>query len=107
MLEQNLAAVNLADRCEVVTGNTFIWARREPSLPSEPWVVFCSPPFDFCVERADEMLDLIATMSRRAPSGSLLLIEADKRFDFGLLPEVDRWDVRAYPPAVLGLLRTG
>ena len=107
VIEQNIAALNLADRCEVVTGNTFIWARRDPSLPAEPWVVFFSPPFDFYVDRKDEMLELIATMSRRAPSGSLLLVEADKRFDFGLLPEADRWDVRAYPPAVLGLLRAG
>ena len=105
VVEQNIAALKLADRCEVVTANTFIWARRDPSLSAEPWVVFFSPPFDFYVERSDEMLELIATMLGRAPSGSLLLVEADKRFDFEQLPEADRWDVRAYPPAVLGLLR--
>ncbi len=104
---QNIAALKLTDRCEVVTANTFIWARRDPSLPAEPWVVFFSPPFDFYVERMDEMLELIATMLRRAPQGSLLLVEADQRFEFEQLPEADRWDVRAYPPAVLGLLKAG
>jgi 16S rRNA (guanine966-N2)-methyltransferase len=106
VIEQNIAALDLADRCEVVVANTFIWARRDPTLPTEPWVAFFSPPFEFYVERLEEMLELVTTMLGLAPAGSMLLVEADTRFDFGLLPEADRWDVRAYAPAVLGLLRT-
>ena len=29
-----------------------------------------------------------------APQGSLFVVEADERFDFGLLPAAEAWDVR-------------
>jgi hypothetical protein len=70
-----------------------------------PWVIFCSPPFDFYVERRDEMLALIGKLLETAPPESLAVVEADARFDYGLLPQADAWDVRPYPPAVIGLYR--
>jgi len=46
------------------------------------------------------MIDKILTMT---PSGSMVLIESDERFETTLLPTACEWDVRAYPPAVLSL----
>jgi hypothetical protein len=37
----------------------------------------------------------------------MVVVEADEMFDFQSLPQADRWDVRNYRPAVVGLLRTG
>lgn len=91
---------------EVVPGNSFIWARRLPELGTRPWVVFCSPPYDFYVGRAVEMADLLARLLSAAPSGSIFVVEADERFDFATLPTPDCWDVRHYPPAHVGILRT-
>ena len=71
--------------------------------PSAPWLVFCSPPFEFYVSRLADMLELIASLWSAAPEGSLFLVEADERLDFGLLPEPARWDVRNYRPAIIGL----
>jgi hypothetical protein len=74
--------------------------------PTEvPWLVFCSPPYDFYVQRAGEMLELLAGLIASAPSASVFVVEADGRFDFRLLSEASAWDVRQYPPAVVGLLR--
>lgn len=67
-----------------------------------PWLVFCSPPYAFFVEREAEMLDLIGAVVEACPAESLLVVEADERFDFSLLPDGD-WDVRAYAPAVVGV----
>ncbi len=72
-----------------------------------PWLVFCSPPYDFYVQRAGEMLELLAGLIASAPPGSVFVVEADGRFDLGLLPDPAAWDVRPYPPAVVGLLRKG
>jgi hypothetical protein len=33
------------------------------------------------------------------------MVEADESFDFQTLPQADRWDVRTYRPAFVGLLR--
>jgi 16S rRNA (guanine966-N2)-methyltransferase len=72
---------------------------------SLPWLVFCSPPYAFYVERSEEMRELIGGLLRAAPADSIFVVEADDRFDFQSLPEPAAWDVRAYPPAVVGIRR--
>jgi 16S rRNA (guanine966-N2)-methyltransferase len=76
-----------------------------PKLADKPWTVFCSPPYDFYVQRVGEMLELIAGLIETAPNGSVFVVEADDRFDFGRLPDPQAWDVRRYPPAVVGVFR--
>jgi hypothetical protein len=56
------------------------------------------------------MLELVRGIQTHAPPGSILIVEADEAFDFGLLrdvpaPRPGAWDVRTYPPAVVGLWR--
>jgi 16S rRNA (guanine966-N2)-methyltransferase len=112
IIRKNIAELGLADRAEVVVGNTFIWwlrqdKPREPkTLPNDtPWAVFCSPPYEFYVSRAAEMLELIAGLIRAAPEWSVFIIEADDRFDFQQLSDAASWDVRSYSPAVVGIFR--
>jgi hypothetical protein len=102
--------LDLGERAEVVVGNTFVWWQRQgkpqgTTLPLDdaPWAVFCSPPYDFYVERTAEMLDLIAGLIRVAPDESVFVVEADARFDVEQLPNSQAWDVRSYPPAVVGI----
>jgi 16S rRNA (guanine966-N2)-methyltransferase len=103
LIGRNAAELGVGDLCTVVPGNVFLWFRRCPELGSAPWIVFCSPPYDLYVERCEEMLTLIGGLMDAAPPGSALMVEADARFDFGLLPAPDAWDVRTYPPAVVGM----
>jgi len=103
---ENVATLGVAGRSEIVTANTFVWARREAKLPDCPWAVFISPPYDFYVERLDDMLDLVERLLAKAPAESIFVVEADTRFDFGLLPTAEAWDVRPYRPAVVGIFRT-
>ena len=89
----------------MLAANVLLWAKRLPPLPAEPWAMFCSPPYDFYVERQAEMLALIEALIRAAPPESVFAVEADERFDYGLLPRPEQWDVRTYPPAVMGIMR--
>jgi 16S rRNA (guanine966-N2)-methyltransferase len=81
--------------------------------PTEcPLLVFCSPPYAFYHERQNEMLGLIDRIKDHAPVGSILVVEADERLDFELLRrdktpinKTGEWDVRAYSPALIGILR--
>jgi 16S rRNA (guanine966-N2)-methyltransferase len=106
-IRKNAESLEVTDRCTVLPANTLLWARRLPELPTIPWVVFCSPPYELYVSHTRDMLALVEQLERHAPQGSLFAVEADERFDFGLLPRADRWDVRAYPPAVVGIFRIG
>jgi len=105
LIEQNAATLGVADRCEVVPGDAFAWVQRREELSLGPWVVFCSPPYAFYTERGAAMVAMLGDLAMRAPDGSILVVEADARFDFATLIEPDRWKIRAYPPAVIGILR--
>ena len=116
ILRQNVAILAVDEITRIVSADVFVWARRQAALlprssgtrvelGPEPWAVFCSPPYDFYVERTEETLSLIGSLMEAAPAASVFVVEADARFDFTLLPSADRWDVRAYPPAVLGIWR--
>ena len=106
IIGENVAALGVADRAQIVTANALVWVRREAKLPESPWAVFISPPYDFYVERLDDMLGLVERLLAKAPAESIFVVEADTRFDFDLLPTADSWDVRSYRPAMVGILRT-
>jgi 16S rRNA (guanine966-N2)-methyltransferase len=103
LLERNIETLGLTPLCQVIPANTFAWLRRGLNLGNEPWLVFSSPPYEFYVSRLQEMLDLIGALKHAAPDGSALVVESDARFDFSNLPNSDRWDVRPYAPAVVGV----
>jgi 16S rRNA (guanine966-N2)-methyltransferase len=114
IIRQNLADLGLSDRAEVVVGNTFIWWQRRCKTPDAtplpddlPWVVFCSPPYDFYVERTAEMLELIAGLLAAAPAQSILVVEADARFDARQLPDHEAWELRSYSPAAVAIYCKG
>lgn len=125
VVKQNIAAMDLADKAELLTTSAFVWGTRDLARgtwatgdadspqATRPWLIFVSPPYVFFVERQEEMLILINALLQKAPSGSMMVIEADERFDFKLLPghvkehrSEEGWDVRTYNPAVVGVWRT-
>ena len=105
IIRQNVVALGVESQSEIVPGNVFIWFKRRPNLGNATWLVFCSPPYDFYVSRLGEMLELLQGLIQAAPMNSMFLVEADERFDFAMLPDQKSWDVRHYPPAVLGVYR--
>ncbi len=113
IVEQNVAALELASRVTLQVTSAFLWCKRD--LPSAtdgpprdlPWLVFCSPPYAFFVDRQNETLDLIQRVVEHAPPGSTLVIESDQRFDFSTLISSNAvaLDLREYPPARVGIWR--
>jgi 16S rRNA (guanine966-N2)-methyltransferase len=102
VIRRNVAYLELEKECRVINGDVFIWAERPLPTGPEPWMVFCSPPYAFYVDRRAEMLALIVRLMAAAPAGSGFVVEADERFDFAELPEPTAWDIRCYPPTVVG-----
>jgi 16S rRNA (guanine966-N2)-methyltransferase len=114
VVEANIRSLEVEDRATLLVTSAFLWVKRDLPAAAEtstPWIVFCSPPYVFFRERQAEMLDLIGRLREQAPAGSILLVEADDQFDFNLLlgdasgAEYQAWDVRSYPPAVVGVRR--
>jgi 16S rRNA (guanine966-N2)-methyltransferase len=105
VIRRNVAELGVESLCELVEANVFFWAAKQPDLGPTPWVVFCSPPYDFYVDRTEEMRSLVGGLVRAAPPESLFAVESDARFDAAQLPDAPGWDVRRYPPAVVAIYR--
>ena len=118
VVERNIQALGVEEVSRVIGSDTFIWTRRLTQAAAAgdietglgpmaklPWVVFCSPPYDFYVERTEEVHRLLETLLELAPPGSLFAVESDERYDMSQLPQAEAWNVRAYPPAVVAVLK--
>ena len=107
IIEGNIAKLGASDAAQACFADAFLWTKNfcasANSGDSPPWLVFCSPPFEFYVSRREEMLSMISRLAEAAPVGSAFVVEADENFDMTLLPHPTAWDVRTYPPAVLGI----
>jgi 16S rRNA (guanine966-N2)-methyltransferase len=105
LIRQNAVLLGIGDRAQIHSANTFIWIQKNDLGCDQPWLVFCSPPYAFYVERHAQMLALIATLLERAPPTSILVVEADDRFDTSGLSDAAAWEIRKYPPAVVAIYR--
>ncbi len=108
VIRENIANLGVETQCQVFAADAFLWLRQQRSrdpglLTGEPWLVLCSPPFDFYVDRLPQMHALLSDLRRVAPTGSLFAVESDQRFEFAQFSDLGDWDVRHYPPAVLGI----
>jgi len=109
-LRANLESLALADCCRWIQADAFYLARHPAELqvpPDLPWLVFCSPPYDFYVEKQSDMLEMLQLLFDHAPEESVFVIESDNRFDFSLLQLTEENDLRrrSYPPAEIGVYR--
>ena len=108
-IRANIANLEVQDHTTVITSDTFFWFRRclkDPAaLPADPWAVFCSPPYDFYVERGVEMMELIDGLLSTSPADSLFVVESDLRFNVRDLPNSVQWKTRTYSPAQICVLR--
>jgi 16S rRNA (guanine966-N2)-methyltransferase len=107
IIEQNAATIGVQQQTSVVFGDAFRWAKCPTAPLDRPWVVFCSPPYEFYASRRADMLELIGRMIEKAPTGSCLVVEFDEQFDRELLPGGLEWDIRKYLPAFVAIATTG
>jgi 16S rRNA (guanine(966)-N(2))-methyltransferase RsmD len=103
----NVQSLEAESDAEVVTSDTFFWVRQflndSTQWPTEPWAVFCCPPYVLFEERKDELLITIHSLMDVAPEGSLFVVESDHRFETAELPDLADWQVRHYPPAYIAV----
>lgn len=112
VIRENMAQLEVAEQCQVVTSDTFIWWKldgfhpvAEEGMPPRAWVIFCCPPYEFYVSREAEMHELLEAIFAQAPAGSVLVVESDLRYPVENLPALGEWDIRPYPPARVAIVR--
>lgn len=103
LLRENARRLQLEDRTEVLNSDTIVWWKRHPSLPVEPTVVFCSPPYELYQSRASDLLPMLAGLIDRLSPGSRVVAEFDARFSVDQLPQAEDWEVRTYQDISLAI----
>lgn len=104
IIRQNIESLNLQNQAQVFPGDVFLWYKKSPELPkNHPWLVFCSPPYFFFNERQEDVFGLLKSLHEQAPEKSVFVLESDTTFDWSPFENLKTWDIRVYPPAVLGI----
>ena len=109
VIRENVAALDPEMDVQISASDTFFWSRKflkdQDLWPTEPWIIFCCPPYDLYVEKTDDVILLIEGLLNAAPMESLLVVESDSRFDPKSLPQHEDWSVRKYSPAVVSVYK--
>ena len=109
IIRENVLSLDPNLPVDVNSSDTFFWVRqflKSPELwPSEPWVVFCCPPYALYVDKPTEIVGMGESLMKIAPPESVFVVESDSRFDPELLPEPQSWFVRKYSPALVAVRR--
>jgi len=109
IIKENIELLDIEQLVQQETADSFFWIRQffknSQTWPTQPWAVFCSPPYRFYSERKDELLDSISQFKKNAPPNSLIVVESDESFDPAELPDADQWKTRQYSPARIAVWR--
>jgi 16S rRNA (guanine966-N2)-methyltransferase len=99
-IEEYLKKFEIANRAGVLRMDVYRWAERWLP-PNRPVNVFLSPPFADLTERSADFMALIQLLMDKAPSESVLTIQAEDGFDAEELPAAEAWDFRKYGRNIL------
>jgi 16S rRNA (guanine966-N2)-methyltransferase len=101
IIQENAATLGITPQCRVFPGSAFIWSRK-PDIPTtEPWLVFCSPPYSFYQEQWENMQQMLNSLIAASPAHSIFVVEATEAFSAATLPASLVWECRVYPPAMI------
>lgn len=82
-------------KVQILKADAYRWAERW--LPPKDAVnLFLSPPFPDLTEKFDEFLALVKLLWDKAPTESVLAVQAEEGFPIEQLPDAGAWDVRSY-----------
>lgn len=107
VIRQNIDAIQMASACEVITHDTFFWWKQQHDWQSynKPIVLFCAPPYILFESHREVLMQMLADAQTHALPESTLVFESDETFAPSFLPDPFNWDVRPYPPALVGIYR--
>jgi 16S rRNA (guanine966-N2)-methyltransferase len=96
LIYRNVATLRFEDRARVFTADAYRWARALESIDDEPLVVFLDPPYREYEERPHKIHQLLESLVRRLPAGSVIAAESRRMLDETILPGFTTWDIRRY-----------
>ncbi|WP_231617453.1 RsmD family RNA methyltransferase [Novipirellula aureliae] len=102
-IRKTTESLSIESKVKILVGDAFRWSEQvliPPADPDDPligvpWIVFVCPPYILWEEELGKLNQIINRVLTNAPPGSVLVVEAEKKFDIESLPKGE-WDVRVY-----------
>lgn len=94
-IEQHLHSFAITDQAIIQRADAYRWAERWHS-PAEPVNLFLGPPYPDLERRLDQLVQMVGDLQTKAFPGSVLILQAESRFDVAKVPGGGPWDVRKY-----------
>jgi 16S rRNA (guanine(966)-N(2))-methyltransferase RsmD len=94
-LVQALETFGVSGRARVLRADAYRWADKWPPA-AEPVNLFLGPPYREFDQHFDAIVWLVHCLQQKSAPSSVLVVQADKKFDAQQLPKPQHWDVRAY-----------
>ncbi len=96
LLRQNLHALNLENRAQVIAEDIFLWAADAPSCAEPIDLIFLDPPYGMTREKPDSISTLASFLVGKHLSPSGIVVFRHEVADNVELPGLRRYDVRDY-----------
>jgi 16S rRNA (guanine966-N2)-methyltransferase len=94
-IDEHIRTFGVEANARVLRTDVYRWAERwEP--PAEPVNVFLSPPFADLQRRPEALIAALQELQKRAPVGSVIVLQSERESGFGPLPDAAAWEERRY-----------
>jgi 16S rRNA (guanine966-N2)-methyltransferase len=92
---KHLQSFGVAEQARVHRADVHRWAERWQA-PEEPVTLFLGPPYPALEDQPERFMTAIENLQAKAAPVSIIVLQSDKGFGTGLLPDPTAWEHRIY-----------
>jgi len=92
---RHLQDFGVTERARLHRADVYRWAERWEA-PEQPVIVFLGPPYPALEDQPDRLMVVIGLLQSKVAPISILVLQSDKGFETGVLPDSVRWEHRLY-----------
>jgi 16S rRNA (guanine(966)-N(2))-methyltransferase RsmD len=105
-ISKHLKLFGVNEVTSVHRADVYRWAEHWQA-PTEPVIIFLGPPYPHLSERREELMRVIELLQDKVPPESVLILQSEKEFDPGTLPQMGSWQNRHYGRTQLSIWTKG
>jgi 16S rRNA (guanine966-N2)-methyltransferase len=96
VIRRNIAHLRYEAFTHVYQADALRWMRGYAPVDDQPIVVLIDPPYRDYRARGNKIAAALGELIARLPARSVVVVEAPEKFEPGVLPQGQSWDLRRY-----------
>jgi 16S rRNA G966 N2-methylase RsmD len=107
VIRRNIAHLRYEAFTHIYQADALRWMRGYAAVDDQPVLVLIDPPYRDHGARGQKLETALSELIARLPRGSVVVVEAPEKFEPGLFPKSETWDVRKYGGTAIALCIVG